>query len=835
MTMRAPEVHKFGGASLADAKAIRHAVGLVADLPSTPVVVVSALAGVTDGILAAIALAVAGDVRRASVAQRDLRKRYLATASGVLAVGTRRTQVARAIDEAFDELDRLLESLAPLRHVELRTRDYLLARGERLAALLVSSALREGRRRSEYVDAVDVIHTHGPFGNAAPNLALTDRRAREKLLPLARRGVIAVVPGFFGAGPGGELTTLGRGGTDLTATLLGRALRSPEVSLWKDVAGILTADPRNVPEARVVPQLHHREAAELAYYGAKVLHPRALIPIAGRNLAIRVRPFAQPSAPGTEISRRRALAGYPVKAVSLATGQALVTVAGNGMIGVPGIAARTFETVHAQGASVSLITQASSEHSISFVVPADQARAVRNALQTEFKEEISRREIDGVELDSGVGVIAAVGTGIAETPGVSARIFAALAEAGIGVIATAQGSSDLNLSLVLAGRDAIRAQRLIHTAFQLDKLGGGAFERRHGTDVALLGFGQVGRALAPMIANHRRDGTGPRVVAVIDRSGFVFEPGGIPLKKLQHLGRAKRGGRPLAREKRGHAATAAEAVKFLATHALSNPVLVDVTASDTAPVLAIALRARFNVVLANKRPLTGSRREFEELRSAAEEGGRRLLHEATVGAGLPIIDTYQKLVESGDRILRIEGCPSGTLGFLFGEMGRGRPFSEALRDAMKKGYTEPDPRDDLSGIDVARKALILGRLLGYRGEMSSVEVESLVPRGAGKLPLKQFLSRLAQYDGQWTRRIEQARARGRVLRYRAVASRSGIRVGLKLVEPASPTASLHGTDNQFSFTTLRYRTNPLIITGPGAGPDVTAGGILNDILKLAGE
>src|SRR6185436_10408899 len=195
----------------------------------------------------------------------------------------------------------------------------------------------------------------------------------------------------------------------------------------------------------------------------------------------------------------------------------------------------------------------------------------------------------------------------------------------------------------------------------------------------------------------------------------------------------KRGGRPLAREKRGHAATAAEAVKFLATHALSNPVLVDVTASDTAPVLAIALRARFNVVLANKRPLTGSRREFEELRSAAEEGGRRLLHEATVGAGLPIIDTYQKLVESGDRILRIEGCPSGTLGFLFGELGRDRPFSEALRDAMKKGYTEPDPRDDLSGIDVARKALILGRLLGFQGELSRVKVESLVPRGARTL------------------------------------------------------------------------------------------------------
>ena len=324
----APEVHKFGGASLADAAAIRHAVALVADLPRTPVVVVSALAGITDGIIEAIDRAVSGDARGARTVQVRLRKRYLSAAAGVL--GARRSDVARAIDDAFDELDRLLLSLAPLHHIESRTRDYLLARGERLTALLMVAALRESGRRAQYVDAMDIVHTHGPFGNAAPNLPLTDRKAREALLPLVRRRVIPVVPGFFGTGPDGELTTLGRGGADLTATLMGRALTSPEVSLWKDVAGILTADPRHVPEARVVPQLHQREAAELAYYGAKVLHPRALIPVAGRNVAIRVRPFAQPSAPGTEISRRRALPGYPVKAVSLATGQALVTVAGNG-------------------------------------------------------------------------------------------------------------------------------------------------------------------------------------------------------------------------------------------------------------------------------------------------------------------------------------------------------------------------------------------------------------------------------------------------------------------------------------------------------------------------
>ncbi|MBI4503745.1 MAG: aspartate kinase [Gemmatimonadetes bacterium] len=825
----APQIHKFGGASVADAAAIGHAVELLADLPARPVVVVSALAGVTDALLDAVARAGAGDARAARRTGRLLRQRYLAAASGLVAG---KAELKASIGESFDELERLLLSIASLRHVEPRTRDFLIARGERLAAQIFAAALKERGRRTQYVDALRVVRTRGPFGNAAPDLKATDRQARAALLPLLKRRTVPVVPGFFGAGPDGELTTLGRGGADLTATLLGRALRSPEVSLWKDVAGILTADPRNVPEARVIPQLHQREAAELAYYGARVLHPRALIPVAGRNVAIRVRPFAQPTAPGTEVSRRAALNGYPVKALSLIGRQALMTVAGNGMLGVPGIAARAFTAVQREGASVVLITQASSEHSISFVVPADHAPAVRKGLLAEFREEIDRKEIDGVEVTAEVGVLAAVGMGIANTPGIPARVFAALAEARLEVLATAQGSSELNLSLVLRARDAVRAQRVIHAAFQLDKLGGGAFVRHRGMDVVLLGYGQVGRALAPMIANLRHNSTGPRIIAVIDRSGFVFEPGGLSSRRLQQLGVAKRSGQRLATAGGGHPASAHAALDFLATHALTNPVLVDVTASDTADIVRAALAARFNVVLANKRPLTASRKVYDDLRTTAAENGRRLLHEATVGAGLPIIDTYQKLVDSGDYVLRIEGCPSGTLGFLFGEMGRGRKFSEALRHAMEHGYTEPDPRDDLSGTDVARKALILGRLLGYRGELSGVNVESLVPRGARTLPLQQFLKRLEDYDESWARRVEAARERGMVLRYRAVASRRSIRVGLKLVATSSATGALYGTDNQFSFTTLRYRTNPLVITGPGAGPAVTAGGILNDILKL---
>jgi aspartokinase/homoserine dehydrogenase 1 len=387
------------------------------------------------------------------------------------------------------------------------------------------------------------------------------------------------------------------------------------------------------------------------------------------------------------------------------------------------------------------------------------------------------------------------------------------------------------------GRDTARALRSIHGAFQLSKIGGGSGAHRARSDVVLLGFGQIGRELAPLIARAKpRAGTPHRlrVVGLIDQSGIVFEPEGLSLRQLARLSAAKAKGGRLGTLPGGRRASAADAVAFAARHALSNPILVDVTADDTTGVLEAALAAGMHVVLANKRPLTASQRRYDELVAAARASGRQLLHEATVGAGLPIIDTYIKLVESGDRVRRIEGCPSGTLGYLFGELGRGRRFSQALRSAIAKGYPEPDPREDLSGADVARKALILGRLLGFAGELKDIAVESLVPKGAERLARDDFLARLDDYDDAWARRVDAARAKGGVLRYRAIVTRRHIRVGLVAVHASNPMASLNGTDNQFIFTTMRYTKNPLVITGPGAGPAVTAGGILNDVLKLAG-
>ena len=832
---RAPQVHKFGGASLADSTAVHHAVEIVRSCRPEPViVVVSAMAGVTNALLEVARQAGSGDECTVDSLISQLSSRHVEVASTLLPAGRRRTTTLAKLAEVFQEVEALARSVRLLGNSTPRTTDQLISWGERLSAQLFTAALNERGCKARYVDAVDVVHTDDAFGHAAPDLSRTDRSAQRLLTPLLQRGVVPVIPGFVGATPSGEVATLGRGGSDLTATLLARALGAAQVNLWKDVPGLLTADPRVVSDARVIPQLHTREAAELAYYGAKVLHPRALIPLGGRDISLHVRPFADPESAGTEVSERVAPTRLPVKALTAAAGQALITVAGNGMLGVPGIAARTFAALHSRNISVSLISQASSEHSICFSVPESLAEAAREGLLHEFRGEISREEIDAVEVSQGMATVAVVGLGMHGTPGVAAATFAALASAKINVIAIAQGSSELNISVVVSERDAEEAQRRIHTAFQLSRIAGGSVVQPERMELVLLGFGQIGRALASLVAQVKRPNLSLRVAAVIDRSGFMFDPEGISPKRLLSAAVEKSHGKQLAQLRQGLSGSTEEAVAHIGSYALTRPVLVDLTADETGPVLQQALALGMDLVLANKRPLAGPRPLSDMLWQSARVRGRRILHEATVGAGLPIIDTYHKLVESGDRVDRIEGLLSGTLGYVLSEVSDGVRFSRAVRDAMDRGYTEPDPREDLSGMDVARKALILARLLGYPGELRPDAVESLVPRWAQNLSLDEFLSRLDEVDRDWIRRAQEASASGTVLRYVALVTSNKISVGVRAVPITSPFASIKGSDNQLVFTTGRYRTNPLVITGPGAGAEVTAAGVLNDILRLAG-
>jgi aspartokinase/homoserine dehydrogenase 1 len=827
-----PDVHKFGGASLADAPAIARVVDLILAHRGRRVVVVSALAGITDLLLDLLTRAEAGDLAGAEAAAATFRARHHAVAQALLPAGPRRRVLAE-VDAASDELAALAGALAVLREASPRLRDHVVARGERLSAHLVTAALLQRRRRARLVDPAEAIITDGPYGGASPNLAATRLAARRAITPALARGEVVVVPGYLGRAPDGGTATLGRGGSDLTATTLARALDATRVTLWKDVPGLLTADPRVVPDARLLPLVHPHEAAELAYYGAKVLHPRALLPLAGGRAALWVRPFADPTAAGTEISTRRENHAPPVRSLTAIASEALVTVAGSGILGVPGMSARAFGALQEATISVSLIAQASSEHTIDFTVPAGQADRAVMVLRHAFREEIRQGEIEAVRARGQVAIIAVVGLRMAGYPGIAARVFEALEDAAVNVIAIAQGSAEHNISVVVAERDVPAALRQIHAAFQLGKAGGGRPRRRTGKDVILLGAGTIGRAVLTLLADHPTRLAPLRVVAVIDRRGVVRNLAGMEPEQLRAIAAAKARGTSLAALDGGERLAPEQALRMLADHALIRPAVVDLTAEDTIASLTDAAANGADIVLANKRPLTAPWSRYAALEAALGRHGGRLRSEATVGAGLPVVLAVRQLLETGDRVLRLEGVLSGTLAAVLSALDDDVPFSEALHAARRAGMTEPDPRDDLEGVDVARKALILARLLGQRREMSEVQRGSLL-RGVRQGSVQRWLRELPRQDRWWQDRATRARDAGGVLRFVATVTPSAVTTGLRVVPRDHPLGQLRGSANRLMITSGRYHESPLVITGPGAGPEVTATAVLADLLSLTG-
>ena len=600
-----------------------------------------------------------------------------------------------------------------------------------------------------------------------------------------------------------------------------------------------------VPDARIIPQLNVREAAELAYYGAKVLHPRALIPLADQEIPLFVRPFADPDQPGTEISARHTLDEYPVKALSAISAQALVTVAGRGLIGVPGVAGRTFATL-SDARDVGLADHPVVVASSRSASPCPRRRRApaKEHLERAFAAEIARREVDSVQVEPGMSTVAVVGLGMAGTPGIAARVFARWRRPTSTWWPSPRASSRAEHLVRGQGqRGGGRPRGPSTRRSSWRRSAAGAVTHAETVDVVLLGFGQIGRTLAGLLGKRkrqpaRRDGSGrcgwwgwstAAASCSITRGSARPAPGRAG--GLEGAGQA-------VRHRRRRAGGHARSRRSASSPGTRWPGRCWSTSPPTRPGRCCwpALKAGMDLVLANKRPLSGPKSERDALLAMAEAHGRRVLFEATVGAGLPVLDTYRKLVESGDKVLKIEGCVSGTLGFLFTELGAGaQVLARRCAAAMDKGFTEPDPRDDLSGADVGRKALILGRLLGYTGEPGDVVVESLVPEAARGLTRDEFLQRLPAWDA----RLGEAggggaRARAQVLRYVAtVHPQQDQGRACRASTAASPFAALKGTDNQIAFTTTRYRS-PLVIRGAGAGLQVTAGGVLNDILALVG-
>ncbi len=835
--MQPLEVHKFGGTSVADAARMRAVAQIVADERQRArlVVVSSATAGTTDALVALGRAAAEGDSQVAERCQA-LRERHLQILSDL---GGDEAVEAR-VGAICQQIAGLLGAVAVTAELTPRLADRLLASGEKLAVQLLAQALRAVGIDACACDADGFLDTDGQFGRAQALTGVVERTARAALLPLLEAGQLPVVTGFCGRAPDGATTTLGRGGSDLSATLLAAALQAREVSIWTDVDGVYSADPRVVPDARVLRHLNYREAAEMSYYGAKVLHQRTMIPVQTHEIPVRTRNSLRPEAPGTVVDARFTPGSHPVKAVSAVRGQALLSIEGKGMAGVPGISARLFGALAARGISVTMISQSSSESSICLAMPESDGEAAAAALRQAFRGELSRGEVEEITVRHDVGLVAIVGLGMAHTPGVAGRAMTACGRADVNILAIAQGSSELNITLAVSTSSIGRALRALHQAFGLHRIDTGA-EDDAGLDLILLGSGSIGRALVRLVQTRRehireRFGLEARIVALIDRSGYLLAPQGLSDAALEAALQAKADGEACAGLPGGQSGNASEAVQAALEYRLSRPILVDVSDAEGAAEIFLEAFARgCDVVTANKKPLAGSLEHFEQLQAAAEQAGRVLKAEATVGAGLPVLDTLEILVATGDRLLGAEGCLSGTLGYVMAELQAGRPFSEAVEEARQRGFTEPDPVADLSGADVARKALILGRMSGLLGASAEVELEGLVPSSWAGMAPDALRTRLRELDAPLAARIEGAAAEGRVLRYVARVEPDRVRVGPLEVPKDAPAGRLSGSENLISFRSERYDAIPLVVTGPGAGVEVTAMGVLGDILRVAAE
>ena len=691
------------------------------------------------------------------------------------------------------------------------------------------------------MDADTFLETDDHHGEANPLGIVADRTISAAVLPLLQDGQTPVVTGFCGIAPDGATTTLGRGGSDYTATLIASAIDADEVTIWTDVDGVFSADPRSVPGARCVEQLNYREAAELSFYGAKVLHQRTMIPVSRKRIPVRTRNSFNPSAPGTLVNDKYTPGSHPVKAISAIRDQALVSVEGKGMSGVPGVAARVFQCLADRAISVTMISQSSSESSISLVVPERQAEAAAAALKAEFRTDLSHGDIEEITTEPKVGLVAAVGLGMAHVPGVSGRIFGSLGQAGVNILAIAQGSSELNISMALTEAEVSLAVRTLHDEFALHRKDTGA-DQPDGLDLMLLGCGSIGQALIGQIIErhihiYERFGLRPRIVAVADRSGYILNPSGLNQEELQELIAAKRSGKKVVSLPGGVASnTPVDMVESALEYRLSRPVLVDVSDSGMShEAFLAAIKRGCDVATANKKPLADDPDIFASLQGAAAAQGRIIRAEATVGAGLPVIDTLEVLIGTGDRLKSARGCLSGTLGYLMSALEKGTAFSTAVKAAVELGYTEPDPVADLSGVDVARKATILARLAGLPSADKPVQLEGLVDASLEGQSLETLFAHLETLDQDFEAKVGAAKASNQVLRFVAEVDADHIKVGPIAVPAASPLGGLQGSDNMIVFESDRYNDRPLVVTGPGAGIDGTAMGVLGDILRIAAE
>ena len=812
-------VFKFGGTSIGNVERIKNVASIIKDnlkKHKEIVVVLSAFGGVTDNLIKMSVTASKGDPDY-ELQFKKLEELHISVAKELLPVKYQ-TEILSHVKLTLNELEDVLHGVFLVKEISPRSQDFIMSFGERLSTYIVTNYFNSIGINSEFIDTRKIIKTDESFGNAKVDFSATTDLIKQSFKSSKK---LKVVTGFIGSTTNEETTTLGRGGSDFTAAILASVLKAKEIEIWTDVDGVLTTDPRKVKNAFPIKNLSYEEAMELSHFGAKVIYPPTMQPALSKGIPVRIKNTFNPKFEGTLIGSKGNGSKYLIKGISSIDNISLLGINGSGMVGVAGISQRIFGALAAKNISVILITQASSEHSLCIAVLPAYALSAQKAIEQEFRYEIKEGLVNKPGIESSLSIIAVVGENMRRTPGISGKVFNSLGKNGINISAIAQGSSERNISVVIPRQDESKALNVLHDAFFLSSV--------KTANIFLVGPGKVGTTVLEQI-NQQTDylkkeyGLRLKIVGLANSRNMLFDVNGINISGWKDKLLSS-----------GVKTDLSAFVKEMNRLNLSNSIFVDCTASkDVVKHYEEIFKANISIVTPNKVANSSTYGKYLGFKELALKHNVKFAYETNVGAGLPIIGTLKDLVSSGDKILKIEGILSGTLSYIFNSFDKTKKFSEIVLEAKKKGYTEPDPRDDLKGTDVARKMLILAREIGIPLEFKEMEVENIVPQKLMAIKTAdEFLEKLKDYDSHFEKLRSSAEKKKRKLCYIAELKNNKAKVALTEVGVDHPFYFLDGSDNILSIRTVNCGNRPIVVKGPGAGVEVTAAGVFADVIRIS--